>query len=89
MQELEATWGRASRIWWLFMWRGILGATLIGGAVGFVFGIIVAVFGLPQQALAIGSPILGAAVGLLWSLLVVRMALRKRYSGFRIVLVPR
>ena len=86
MQELDPTWRRTLSVWWLVMWRGLLGGTAIGFAIGFVVGAIRMALGIPQLSQAV--PILGAITAGLWFLLVVRMALRKRYKGFRIALVP-
>ena len=41
MQELEATWGRVLRVWWLIVWRSILGAIVIGGVAGGILGFVV------------------------------------------------
>ena len=87
MQELEPTLSRALPVWWLFMWRGTLGATLIGAAVGFVLGIVGTLAGLPQTSIAVVGAILGGCIGIGWSIIVMRMALRKRYGEFRLVLV--
>jgi hypothetical protein len=89
MQELEPTWGRALRVWWLIFWRGVVGGALLGGLVGGIFGFAVAILKLPPEVIVTYSPLLGAAVALPWIILVVRMALRKKYSDFRIALVPR
>ena len=102
MQELEATWGRAARVWWLIMWRGVLGGVLLGAAVGVIVGIItVAVIlgthgtlvdledqPIYRTGIALGA-ILGVIIGIGWYIVVVRMALRKQYRGFRLSIVPR
>jgi hypothetical protein len=88
MQELEPTWSRALRIWWLLLWRGILGAALIGAVAGFVVGFIGGLTGVPTATITLVSGILGGLIGIGWAIVVVRMALRKRYGDFRIVLVP-
>ena len=102
MQELEATWGRAARVWWLIMWRGVLGAVLVGTVAGFVVGVVTAVIILaiggtsvgmaqnPIYQIGIGlGAILGFVIGIFWYILVVRMALRKQYREFRLAIVPR
>ena len=102
MQELEATFGRAASVWWLIVWRGILGAILVGTVVGFVVGIVTAVVVLatggtsdrlaenPTYQLGIGlGAILGFVIGIFWYILVVRMALRKQYREFRLAIVAR
>ncbi len=94
MQELEATWKRAISIAWLIVWRGSLGSLVIGFAigfvVGFVFGFMNSVNGtsgaLPEVVRLIITA-LTIPAALAWWLLVVRMALRKRYKGFRLALV--
>jgi hypothetical protein len=89
MQELDATMSRALRVWWLIMWRGIVGASLIGAVAGFVLGFVGTVAGMPPAAITLASGVLGAIIGLVWMIVVVRMALRKQYGEFRIALVPR
>jgi len=89
MQELEVTWGRVASVWWLLAWRGVLGGLLIGAAVGFVIGLVGFFAGLSLEAINLLSTVAGAAVGLLWALVVVRMALKKQYGEFRLVLVAR
>jgi hypothetical protein len=87
MQELEVDWQKVLRIWWLIVWRSTLGAVLIGFVLGFVLGFIGAMLGIPERTMSVVASVAGALVGLGWSLVVVRMALLKRYDGFRIALV--
>jgi ABC-type Fe3+-siderophore transport system permease subunit len=89
MQELEVTWRRVMGVWWLVAWRSVVGAVLIGAAIGFVIGSVGALAGIPEQSLTILGTAAGAIVGLVWAIVVVRMALRKQYSDFRLALVPR
>ena len=91
MQELEVTFGRALCVWWLVAWRSALGAFGLSFLAGFVFGVVygllAAIYSWPRGGSAIGGAILGFVIGGLWSLVVIRMALKKKYSEFRIVLV--
>jgi len=89
MQELEPTWSRAIGVWWLIAWRGVVGAAIIGGVVGFIIGFIGALVGVPSSVLTVATSILGLGIGIVWMIVVVRMALRKHYGEFRIALVPR
>ena len=89
MQELEATMSRALRVWWLIVWRGIVGASVIGAVAGFVLGFAGTLAGMPPATITLTSGILGGIIGIVWMIVVVRMALRKRYGDFRIALVPR
>jgi hypothetical protein len=87
--ELEKTWGRAASIWWLFMWRGVLGGVILGGIVGFLIGIVGTMLGVPRETLIITTQIITLPIGLLWGIVVLRMGLKKKYRDFRIALVPR
>jgi hypothetical protein len=89
MQELAITWPRVTRIWWLIVWRAAVGGGLIGAAVGFVIGFIQGVMGYSRAAVIISTGIAGWMVGVAWTLVVVRMALLKVYSDFRLALVPK
>jgi hypothetical protein len=85
--ELETTWGRTIRVWCLFMWRGAIGAFALNIPIVIVLSLSIRNLGLPQPvAMAIlnFTPLI---IGLPWSIVVMRMALRKRYDGFRVVLV--
>jgi hypothetical protein len=87
MDEPVLTWNRSMRVWWLIIWRTMIGGVVFAAAVGFVAGFINALVGKPLNAAILGG-ILGYLVSLVWSAFVVRMALKKRYRDFRFVLVP-
>jgi ribose/xylose/arabinose/galactoside ABC-type transport system permease subunit len=89
MQELEPTWPRVLSVWWLISWRGMVGAVLLGAAVGFVLGFVVALLHLPEEIITVGGGVMGGIIGLVWVVVVIRMALRKKYGDFRIALLPR
>jgi hypothetical protein len=86
---LEVTWGRATRVWWSIMWRAVLFAGIAGGIFGFVAGGALGAGGASGQAISLivtwGGVLIGVPVGI-W---VTRLVLRKSWSDFRIVLVPR
>ena len=89
MQELEITWPRVLSVWWLFAWRGFIGAFLISLVVGFIIGLVGRLLlGYPQEQTALLAGLAGALVGIAWSLVVMRMALKNVYSEFRVMLVP-
>jgi hypothetical protein len=89
MQELTITWQRVTRIWWLILWRHMLGAAILGGAIGAVVGGIEGGMGLSGKMILVSSALAGVIVNIAWSLVVVRMALRKRYIDFQLVLISR
>jgi uncharacterized membrane protein YjjP (DUF1212 family) len=89
MQELEQTWARIAAVWRLIMWRG----TVFGGLTGFVLGLIIGILGQvaglqPQTVNIIANFVIGFAIGAVWMLVIVRMAVKKNYRGFRVVFVP-
>lgn len=95
MQELEITWRRVIAIAWLIMWRGAIGGAVIGAVIGFIIGAIIGFVGAmmkvpPDQSKSLVTILAGTAGlvwGLAWYCIVVRMALRKKFSGFRVALV--
>jgi len=89
MQELEPTWQRTLIVWWLIVWRGVAGAALSMAFVGAIFGFVAGITGVSMESIGFVIVILAALVGLLWTVVVVRMALRKQFSKFRIALLPR
>ena len=74
-------------VWWLMMWRGTLVGLVVGGTVGIIGGFLIALAGHPELG-GIGGSIAGLIVGPFWWMLVVHMALKKKYKEFRIALVP-
>jgi hypothetical protein len=96
VQELAITWQRVARIWWLIVWRASVGGGVLGficgGIAGAVVGGVEGVMGASREALLSASRFAGSVAGVLaslsWGFFVVRMALRKHYSDFRLALVP-
>ena len=88
MQELEITWRHVLSVWWLIAWRGPLVGFLfaigIAFAIGFVEGFVDDLLDDLRPATTIVVFILTWA----WWIYVVRMALRKKYKGFRLALIP-
>jgi hypothetical protein len=60
----------------------------MGGLLGVVIGVVWYALHWSPQNLQVVSGIAGGMIGLAWGFVVLRMALRKHYSGFRIALVP-
>jgi hypothetical protein len=86
--ELEPTFERTLSIWWLLIWRGTICGALMGGMLGVVIGAVWYALQLSPENMQMVAKIAGGLVGLVWGFVVLRMALRKNYSGFRIALVP-
>lgn len=89
MQELQVNLGRLLRIYWLFMWRSVLGSLVIGFTLGFIIGLVLRVLGVPLTQTTTITSLVGLVGGVVWSLFCLKMALEKKYRDFRIVLVPR
>jgi hypothetical protein len=75
------------RVWWLFVWRTAVGGFVFAFIVGFIAGFLNAVLGKPLEGGVLGA-VLGWVASMIWSTFVIRMALKKHYSDFKIVLVP-
>ena len=86
MEELELTWNRLFRMWWLVVWRGAVGGGALGAAFGFVAGFVLALAGLAQY-ITVVSTALGYLAGLIWAVFVLRMMLRKNYGDFKVALI--
>lgn len=83
----DAIYGDRLRVGWFLIWRGLI----IGGGIGFVFGFVVGfvlgIAGLMGWIMPL-SLIGGAVLGVFYSTpLIVRMMLKKRFSGFRVQIV--
>jgi hypothetical protein len=89
MQEVEITIGRLLRIFWLFVWRAVIGSAIAGEIVGFVIGFVMGVAGSEHEHLAIVTSLAGGVAGAIWSIVALKMALEKQYQGFRIALIAR
>lgn len=86
MREIEPGWNEVVRITWFLIWRAVLG----GFVMGFVLGLIVNLtagyaFGMMMRSEV--NLAIGLVVALLWWPMVVRMALKKRFQGFRLALI--
>jgi hypothetical protein len=89
MPELETTWGRMVRVRWLFMWRAAIGVFALNIPIAIVLGLRIRNLGWPESVAMWLLNFTPLIIGLPWSIVVMRMALRKRYDGFRVVLIPR
>ena len=87
MEQLPVTLPRILSVWWLIIWRGLLGAIILGVLIGFVVGFIWAIAGLPPGPLKPVTTAIGLIVGISMHIVATGMALRKTYQGFRIILV--
>ena len=92
MQELKQTWDRIGPIWWLIIWRALAGSIAIGIFIGLLFSVLSIVsnqsFSSMVTTFAIARIVVAALILFVWWPNVMRMALKKKYHGFRIALVP-
>ena len=89
MQELEITWERTARVWWLVVWRGLLGGWILAVALAFLIGEAGGRLGLDFPTVAAVATTLSWLAGLAWGFFVVKMALKKKYEDFRLALVAK
>ena len=64
------------------------GGVVFGAIIGAIAGVAAALLGGSVQDVVLFNSVLGPVVGIVWATFVVRMALRKKYAGFRIALIP-
>lgn len=85
MREVEVTFGRLLSIWWAWTWRSVLVAMLLGGAIGFIAGLILALLGQPPQT----GPIMAFnfLIGLLVGIWMLARVLKMSFPDFRIALI--
>ena len=86
---LEPTVGRAARVWWALIWRGVLFGAGAGFVVGFVEGFVGALIGASAITIRILTLVSGLVVGIPVGIYVVLLVLRKNFREFTIRLVPR
>ena len=89
MQELEITWERAMRVWWLIAWRGLLVGWIIAVVLAFLIGEAGGRLGVDFPTVAAVATVLSWLAGLAWGLVVVKMALKKNYQDFRMALLKK
>jgi hypothetical protein len=87
MQDVGPSWDKVLRIAWLLTWRGLIGGLAIGFLLGYVVDLGLGL-ALGQVLDRTAGAVMKLAVLLFWWPFVVRMALKKRYRDFRIVLIP-
>jgi hypothetical protein len=89
MPEMELSWNQVLRIWWLIMWRMVIGALVLAALFGFVVGTVgEALSASPRETMEIiriGAIIITYS----WGVVGLRMALTKQYRYFRIAMLPR
>ncbi len=84
----DATYLESLKVAWLLVWRSLLIAVGVGFVVGFVLGFIGAIIGIPKEATTVGGGLIGALISIFYvSPLVVRMALKKQFEGFKLQIV--
>ncbi|MGH6801159.1 MAG: hypothetical protein ACRECZ_07070 [Methylocella sp.] len=89
--SIDVTWDRAAKVWWSFMWRWLLFMTMGWGLVGFVigFGFVMGGRSASRQTVTILEYCAGTVVSIPIGIWVVRHVLKKSWSDFRIMLVPK
>lgn len=88
MQIIEVTWGMAFRVWWSVFWRSVVFILLASIGIGFLFGFIGAMLGMPPTGgVLLLIQLLGFLAGVGISVWIFKKILYKRYSGFSVVCI--
>ncbi len=90
--ELDLTLGRVARIYWLIVWRTIASSIAFGIVFVVLWRLIGGPFGYwtePNKQLIVvtAGEFIAAMLSFFLPLLMLWMALRKKYKGFRIALI--
>jgi uncharacterized membrane protein len=97
MIELEITAKRLAQVWWLMIWRSIAIFVSVTFCWTIICGILLRLlrgfiihlsFALEQQAVSFLVKSFLPVAAIFASVFAVRMALKKKYKGFRISLLP-
>lgn len=88
MTEVPVTIVRLSAVIWLVLWRGAVVGGLLGALGGALVGIIAVMAGSPGRH-PVAAGLAGLALSMPWYFLVFRMAFKKQYHDFRIVMIAR
>ena len=86
-RDLELTWSRVLAVWWLIIWRTAILGSIALLVLGLILGFVLGALGVDRATLNLVGQIFGMAVYAFTILVTLRMALKKRYGGFRIALV--
>ncbi len=85
---LEPTFGRATMVWWAFMWRALVFGVGAGFVVGFVEGVIGVLLKIATANVRMVAQASGLLVAIPISIYAVQLVLRKRFGEFTIRLQP-
>ena len=88
--ELEVTWGRATRVWWAYLWRNLIAivlASILGVILGAVLGFVLGAAGVAPGVIGRFTFLIGAVVGIGVSVVPIRLILGKDFGEFRLVLL--
>lgn len=86
MQKIEVTWGKATRVWWSFFWRGTILGMIAGAALGAIGGFVVGVMGKPELGPIVGG-VLGWLASIPISIWILKNLLNKKYKTFSVALI--
>jgi hypothetical protein len=90
--ELEASWGRTTRVWWAHYWRNLLiglAGAVVAGFVGFVIGVAAGAMGIDSAALILVTIPIGMLIGMAVSVIPMKLILGKDFGEFRLVLLSK
>lgn len=86
--EIEPTWGIALCIWWVWLWRTMLWAVVLGAVLGGIAGVFGHLLGMPPQGIRGVGNLLGVLVGIFVGIRVLKKnVLSYRGKGFRIAIL--
>ncbi len=87
MEQVEVSWIRIAKIYWLVFWRGAIFLVLSTLIAGFFLRVILSPFDVSEFAFVWIARVIGALIGVTVAMVVFRMIFDKMFTDFEVVLV--
>ena len=87
MEQVEVTWARIAKIYWLVLWRGMLFGILATLIAGFLLPVILSPFDVSEVVFVWSARVIGAVIGVIVGMVVFKMLFDKMFTDFEVVLV--
>ena len=87
MEQVEVSWTRIAKIYWLVLWRGMLFGVLGTLIAGFLLPVVLSPFDVSEVVFVWSARVVGALIGVIVGMVVFRMLFDKMFTDFEVVLV--
>ena len=87
LEQVEVSWTRIAKIYWLVLWRGMLFGVLGTLIAGFLLPVVLSPFDVSEVVFVWSARVVGALIGVIVGMVVFRMLFDKMFTDFEVVLV--